>query len=151
VRFFRTEVWPLLRQRFPALVWRLVGKNPAAVSRFTSGDARIEVTGEVEDAVGELARARVAVVPLLAGSGTRFKILEAWSAGLPVVSTTVGAEGLPAHDGENLLIADSGSGFAAAVTRLLENADLRHKLGQSGRFLVEREFTWDTAWKKLNL
>jgi glycosyltransferase involved in cell wall biosynthesis len=151
VRFFRMEVWPLLRQRWPALIWRLVGKNPTAVSRFTAGDTRIEVTGEVDDAVRELARARVAVVPLLAGSGTRFKILEAWSAGLPVVSTTIGAEGLPAQDGENLLIADSAPGFAAAVTRLLENADLRHQLGRSGRFLVEREFTWDAAWKKLDL
>jgi glycosyltransferase involved in cell wall biosynthesis len=151
VRFFRTEVWPLLRQRWPALIWRLVGKNPAAVSRFTSGDTRIEVAGEVDDAVRELARARVAVVPLLAGSGTRFKILEAWSAGLPVVSTTIGAEGLPAHHGENLLIADGGPVFAAAVTRLLENADLRRRLGQSGRLLVEREFTWVAAWKKLDL
>jgi glycosyltransferase involved in cell wall biosynthesis len=151
VRFFRTEVWPLLRERWPALIWRLVGKNPAAISRFTSGDPRIEVAGEVDDAVCELARARVAVVPLLAGSGTRFKILEAWSAGLPVVSTTIGAEGLPAHDGENLLIADSAPGFAAAVTRLLENADLRQQLGRSGRFLVEQEFTWERAWKKLNL
>lgn len=150
VRFFRAEVWPLLRQRWPTLVWRLVGKNPAAVSRFTSGDTRIEVTGEVDDAVRELARARVAVVPLLAGSGTRFKILEAWSAGLAVVSTTIGAEGLPAHGGENILIADSGPVFAAAVTRLLENADLRQQLGQSGRSLVEREFTWDVAWRKLS-
>jgi len=151
VRFFRAEVWPLLRRRWPALIWRLVGKNPAAVGRVTAGDPRIEVAGEVDDAVRELARARVAVVPLLAGSGTRFKILEAWSAGLPVVSTTIGAEGLPAHDGENLLIADSGPAFAAAVTRLLENADLRQQMGRSGRFLVEREFTWERAWKKLEL
>jgi polysaccharide biosynthesis protein PslH len=151
VRFFRTEVWPHLRQRWPALVWRLVGKNPSAVSRFTSGDPRIEVTGEVDDAVRELARARVAVVPLLAGSGTRFKILEAWSAGVPVVSTSIGAEGLPALDGENLLIADGGSAFAAAVTRVLESAHLRRELGQAGRIVQEQEFTWDVAWKKLNL
>ncbi len=151
VRFFRAEVWPLLRARWPGLVWRLVGKNPTAVSRFTSDDPRIEVTGEVDDAVRELARARVAVVPLLAGSGTRFKILEAWSAGLPVVSTTIGAEGLPARDGENLLLADGGPGFAGAVTRVLENTDLRRQLGRAGRLLLEQEFTWDTAWKKLNL
>jgi glycosyltransferase involved in cell wall biosynthesis len=151
VRFFRAEVWPLLRQRWPGLVWRLVGKNPAAVSRFTSDDPRIEVTGEVDDAVRELARARVSVVPLLAGSGTRFKILEAWSAGLPVVSTTIGAEGLPVRDGENLLLADGGPRFAAAVTLVLENSDLRRQLGRAGRLLLEQEFTWDSAWKKLNL
>lgn len=151
VRFFRAEVWPLLRGRWPGLVWRLVGKNPSAVSRYTSGDTRIEVTGEVHDAVRELARARVAVVPLLAGSGTRFKILEAWSAGLPVVSTTIGAEGLPARDGENLLLADGGPPFAAAVTRVLEDATLRRELGHAGRQLVEKELTWDSAWEKLNL
>ena len=88
VRFFRREVWPLLRERWPRLVWRLVGKNPEAVREFTSGDPRIEVAGAVDDAVAELARCRAAVVPLLAGSGTRLKILEAWAAGLPVVSTT---------------------------------------------------------------
>jgi len=151
VRFFRTEIWPLLRRRWPELVWRLVGKNPSVVSRYTSGDARIEVTGEVDDAVLELARARVAVVPLLAGSGTRFKILEAWSAGLAVVSTTIGAEGLPARDGEHLLIADGAQAFAAAVTRVLEDTVLRHKLGRAGRLLLEQEFTWDSAWKKLDL
>jgi len=151
VRFFRAEVWPILGRRWPTLVWRLVGKNPAAVSRFTSGDPRIEVTGEVDDAVRELARARVAVVPLLAGSGTRFKILEAWSAGVPVVSTTIGAEGLPARHGENLLLADGGPAFADAVTRVLENTALARQLGQAGRQLVVNELTWDSAWKKLNL
>jgi glycosyltransferase involved in cell wall biosynthesis len=151
VRFFRTEVWPLLRRRWPSLVWRLVGKNPWAVSRYTSGDPRIEVIGEVNDAVRELARARVAVVPLLAGSGTRFKILEAWSAGVPVVSTTIGAEGLPARDGEHLLIADGAAPFAAAVTRLLESPNLRGQLGHAGRVLLEQEFTWEAAWKELDL
>lgn len=151
VRFFRTGIWPLLRQRWPTLIWRLVGKNPEAVSRFTADDRRIETTGEVEDAVAELARARVAVVPLLAGSGTRFKILEAWSAGLPVVSTTLGAEGLPARDGENLLIADDVSSFADAVSRLLENPNLRWNLARSGRLVLEQDFTWDAAWKKLDL
>jgi len=150
VRFFRAEIWPLLRHRWPALVWRLVGKNRAAVRRFTSGDARIEVTGEVNDAVRELARARVAVVPLLAGSGTRFKILEAWAAGLPVVSTTIGAEGLPVRQGENILIADGAADFAAAVTRTLENPSLRRQLGQAGRYVLEREFTWDAVWKNLD-
>jgi polysaccharide biosynthesis protein PslH len=150
VRFFRAEVWPLLRQRWPGLIWRLVGRNASAVSRFTSGDSRIEVIGQVEDAVSELARARVAVVPLLTGSGTRFKILEAWSAGLPVVSTTIGAEGLPACHGENLLLADGGREFAAAVTQLLENPTLRRALGRAGRSLLEREFTWDSAWQKLH-
>jgi polysaccharide biosynthesis protein PslH len=149
VRFFRREVWPLLRDRHPALVWRLVGKNPEGVRAFVSGDSRIEVTGEVDDAVLELARAKVAVVPLLAGSGTRLKILEAWLAGTPVVSTTIGAEGLPGRDGEHLLIADGAQQFAEAVDRLLACSDLREKLEVAGRLLLEKEFTWEKAWRQL--
>ena len=98
-----------------------------------------------------LARARAAVVPILAGSGTRFKILEAWAAGIPVVSTTVGAEGLPARHGENVLIADTGPAFAETVSRLLASAALRSRLGAAGRRLLEQEFTWETAWTKLTL
>ena len=150
VRFFRGEVWPLLRERWPALVWRLVGKNPQAVGRWVSGDPRIQVTGPVGNAVAELARARIAVVPLLSGSGTRFKILEAWAAGLPVVSTAIGAEGLGAHDGEHLLIADSPAAFAEAVSRLLACTELARNLGAAGRLLLEKEFTWETAWKSLD-
>ena len=150
VRFFRREVWPLLRERWPGLVWRLIGKSPEAVRRFTSGDERIQVEGPVDDAICELARAKVAVVPVLAGSGTRLKILEAWAAGLPVVSTTLGAEGLGARDGESLLLADGGHAFAEAVSRLLASMDLRQRVGAAGRRLLEKEFTWETAWKKLD-
>ncbi len=149
VRFFREQVWPRLRERWPALVWRLVGRNPEAVRRITEGDSRIEVVGPVDDAVAELARSRVAVVPLLTGSGTRLKILEAWAARLPVVSTTLGAEGLPVRDGEHLLLADGAGPFAEAVTRLLTCMDLRYRLGDAGRLLLDKEFTWETAWKKL--
>jgi glycosyltransferase involved in cell wall biosynthesis len=149
VRFFRTEVWPRLRERWPGLVWRLVGKSPEMVSHLTSGDSRIEVTGAVRDAITELARARVAVAPLLTGSGTRLKILEAWAAGIPMVSTSIGAEGLPVRDGETALLADGGEAFAAAVTRLLTCKELRRSVGNLGRLLLEKEFTWETAWKKL--
>ena len=150
VRYFRTDIWPRLRERWPSLIWKVVGRNSEAVRKFTSGDSRISVSGAVDDAVRELARARVAIVPLLSGSGTRLKILEAWAAGLPVVSTTVGAEGLHARDGEHLLLADGAHPFAAAVTRLLESADLRAKLGNAGRLLLEKDFTWEAAWRKLD-
>jgi polysaccharide biosynthesis protein PslH len=149
VRFFRREVWPLLRARRPELVWRLVGKNPEAVRAFTRGDSHIEVTGEVQDAVRELAKSKVAVVPLLAGSGTRLKILEAWAAGTPVVSTIIGAEGLPVRDGQHLLLANGASELAGAVERLLACSDLRDGLAVAGRLLLEKEFTWEKAWRHL--
>jgi glycosyltransferase involved in cell wall biosynthesis len=151
VRFFRREVWPLLRERWPELVWRLVGKNPGGVRQWTRGDPRIEVRGAVADAIEELGGAQVAVVPILAGSGTRLKILEAWAAALPVVSTTLGAEGLPVENGCQLLLADSGPAFADAVSRLLRSDQLRAEVGCAGRRLLENRFTWEKAWETLLL
>jgi glycosyltransferase involved in cell wall biosynthesis len=149
VRFFRERIWPLLREEWPGLVWALIGKNPEAVRRYVDGDPRIRLTGPVTDAVAALAEAKVALVPLLAGSGTRIKILEAWAAGTPVVSTTVGAEGLPATHGEHLLIADTPAAFARATSSLLASAALRKKMGEASRSLYEKEFTWKAGWAKL--
>ena len=150
VRYFRHEIWPELRERWPGLVWRLIGKNPGAVAKLIKGDSRIELSGPVADAVSELGRAKVAIVPLLAGSGTRVKILEAWAAGVPVVSTPLGAEGLPVRDGEHLLLAESASTFCDAVGALLDDPTLRRRIGRAGRYLFECEFTWEAAWKTLH-
>ena len=146
VRFFQSEIWPLLRERWPDLRWRLVGLNPEAVRKYVRQDPRIELWGPVEDAVRAIAAARVVVVPLLAGSGTRVKILEAWAAGRAVVSTSLGAEGLPGRDGEHLLLADRPEAFARAVSSLLESAETGRRLGGAGRALYEKHFTWETAW-----
>jgi glycosyltransferase involved in cell wall biosynthesis len=149
VRYFKDEIWPDLRAGWPGLVWRLIGKNPQAVAKIVSGDPRIELAGPVDDAVLELARAKVAIVPVLAGSGTRVKIIEAWAAGVPVVSTSLGAEGLPARAGEHLLLADGAPAFRDAVSGLLASPDLRDRIGRAGRYLFECEFTWEAAWKCL--
>ncbi len=149
VRFFARQVWPGLRRQWPGLRWRLVGRNPYAIRQFVDGDPRIEISGPIEDAVAELARSRVAVVPLLAASGTRFKILEAWAAGVPVVSTPLGAEGLGARDGEELLLAEGAAAFTTAVNRLLKCSQLRRGLAERARWLLEKEFTWEKAWDKL--
>ncbi len=104
----------------------------------------------MEDAIGHLAAAKVAVVPILSGSGTRLKIIEAWAAGTAVVSTSLGAEGLPARDGENILLADDPSSFSGAVSRLLESPAERERIGRAGRDRYEREFTWESAWGMLD-
>ncbi|MGD0200388.1 MAG: glycosyltransferase family 4 protein [Bryobacteraceae bacterium] len=149
VRFFAKRIWPALEARHPGLVWRIVGKNPHGVAKYVAGRPRIELIGPVDDAIGALGAARVVVVPLLAGGGTRLKILEAWAAGRAVVSTTVGAEGLPARDGEHLLIADTAETFAAAVSRLLDSPAERARLGAAGRALCEERLTWPRAWEAL--
>ena len=149
VQFLVKEIWPRLAGRFPRLKLRLIGKNPGAVARYLSGVAGIETTGPVEDAIRELAKVQVAVVPLISGSGTRLKILEAWAAARPVVSTTLGAEGLGARHGIDIILADSPEAFVASVTKLLGSKEERLRIGCAARHSYERGFTWETAWKSL--
>ena len=147
VRWFRTNVWP--RVRSSGVEWRLVGRNPEAIASIVGGDDRIKLIGPVDDAIPELARAKVCIVPLLSGSGTRFKILEAWAAKRAVVSTTIGAEGLGARGGEQILIADDPEQFAAEIERLLQDPALSQRLGAAGRALYLEKFTWPAAWRAL--
>ncbi|MCS6953884.1 MAG: glycosyltransferase family 4 protein [Bryobacterales bacterium] len=149
VRYFASRIWPALRRERPELIWRIVGRNPEAVRPFLRGDPRVELTGPVEDALPWIAAAKVVVVPVQCGSGTRVKILEAWAAGRAVISTSFGAEGLPARSGEHLWVADGEEAFLQAVLTLLNSEPLRRRLGESGRRLYEREFTWDAAWRRL--
>ncbi len=138
-RWFSRNVWPQLDH----IPWKLIGR---CSDQMPFGVA----TGAVEDALPELARVEVAIVPLLAGSGTRLKILEAWAAGTPVVSTTIGCEGLGVTSGVELLIGDTPEEFADAVLRLLDSKHLRAALAIMGRRRYEQEFTWPKAWEKLD-
>jgi len=145
VRFFRDRIWPRLRSR-PGLKWRIIGKNAHAVRALVAGDSQIELTGFVDDAIAALATAQVAVVPVLSGSGTRVKILEAWAAATPVVSTTAGAEGLIISSGEDLVVADDPREFATKVSQLLDSPEERRRIGAQGRRLYEQRYTWQAAW-----
>jgi len=150
VRFFRERVWPTLRSRWPNLRWKIIGRNPQAIRSIVAGDAGIEVTGVVENALVSLAQSQLAIVPMLAGSGTRVKILEAWAAGTAVVSTTLGAEGLECRDGEHLILADGPDNFANVLSNLLESPADRVRIGSAGRLLFEQNYTWPAAWRKLD-
>jgi glycosyltransferase involved in cell wall biosynthesis len=150
VRWIARELQPQLAARIPGAEWRLIGRNPHAVEPLLRGRPGITLVGPVDDAIGSIAEARVCAVPLLSGSGTRFKILEAWAAGRAVVSTSIGAEGLGAIHGEHLLIADTASEFVDAIARLWTDQDLRQRLGTAGRALYEQRFTWDAAGRQLD-
>ncbi len=149
VRWFHSRVWPLVRARFPRIEWRLAGCNAHGVASIVAGDERIRIVGAMDHAIPILAQAKVCIVPLLSGSGTRFKILEAWAAARAVVSTSIGAEGLGARAGEHLLLADEPEQFANAIARLLESPDMRRRLGTAGRALYLDRYTWASAWKRL--
>ncbi|MCC6389186.1 MAG: glycosyltransferase [Bryobacterales bacterium] len=150
VRFFHGCVWPMLQKKYPQLRWRILGKNPNALPASVKADPSVLLSGPVPHAVPELARSQIAIVPVLGGSGTRVKILEAWAAGLPVVSTTIGAEGLEAVPGQHLLLADTPAELSASISGLLESPCRRAQLGAAGRTLYEGHYTWEAAWRTLD-
>ena len=141
---FLDHIWPRLLAQRPAARLRIIGPGapPAVLARRA---ANVEVAGFVEDLRPHLAGASAIIAPLRLGGGTRLKILEALAMGLPVVSTRLGAEGLAARDGVELLLADEPADFAAAVVRVLEDRALAARLGQSARALVERRYSWKAA------
>ena len=149
IKWFARRVWPRLREWRPELMWRIVGTNPREIGRYIKDEKRVEVTGPVRNAIEELARARVAVVPVLAGSGTRFKVIEAWAAGTPVVSTGIGVEGLCAEHGVNALIADTAEEMSEAIAGLLGCEQMAMAVGAAGRRTYEERYTWAHAWSAL--
>ncbi len=142
VAWFAKHIWPCLSKRHPTLRWRLIGMNPESVLPSLANLPRVEWTGPVSDAVQELARAKVVIVPLQSGSGTRLKIIEAWAARRPVISTPIGAEGLGE---EGLLLAEPES-FLESLHGLLTDTEQRQDLAEKGRACYERSYTWDAAW-----
>ena len=149
VRFVREE-WPAVRQRWSDLVLTIVGRKPdAAVTALASRELGIEVTGTVDDVRPYYREARAVVVPLRAGSGTRLKILEAMAAGVPVVSTTLGAEGLEVVHGQELMIADQPADTVEAIGRVCAPGDFREAITARGRALVERRYDWGILGERL--
>jgi len=146
--FFLDNVLPLIKQVRPDVRLLVVGPAPPPeILRRAAPD--VIVTGEVPDVRPYLERAKVVVVPLRIGGGTRLKIVEALAMAKPVVSTSLGAEGLDVSDGEDILIADNAPAFADRVAGVLADNALATRLGSAGRRLVERSYDWNASARKL--
>jgi glycosyltransferase involved in cell wall biosynthesis len=130
--WFLDHVLPLLRREAPGAVVRIAGSGIGRLLRRRMERRGVQVHPDVPDILPFLQNARLLFVPLLVGGGTRIKILEAWAAGLPVVATSVGADGLSCRPGEDILIADDPAGFAGAVSRLVKDDGLYEKLRSEG-------------------
>ena len=139
---FVSEILPLIRREVPGTAFTVVGRDPSPRLREAAAGARVHVTGRVDDVRSYVAEAAVYVVPLRVGGGTRLKIFEALAMGKAVVSTTVGAEGLPLVPGEHFIAADDPALFARAVVSLLRDPGRRRVLGDAGRRLVEERYSW---------
>jgi glycosyltransferase involved in cell wall biosynthesis len=148
ILWFAREVWPQVVRQVPDAVLTVLGKEPPAqLVRQATGDPSCELAYYVPDPVPYLAETAVFIVPLHAGGGMRVKIVDAWSWGLPVVSTSIGAEGLNYRNGENLLIANTSEAFAQAVVRVLTDPRLAACLGAAGRHTVEEHYDWHKVYR----
>jgi polysaccharide biosynthesis protein PslH len=146
VRWFVERVYPLIRRDVPGASLTIVGRDPApSIKKLAEHDRSIRVTGTVPDTRPFVARASCAVVPIRVAGGTRIKIYEMMAMGKPVVSTTIGAEGLEYTAGENILIEDDPARFAAAVKRLLSDAGAREAIGARAREFVVARCSWDSV------
>jgi glycosyltransferase involved in cell wall biosynthesis len=146
--FLGSEIWPLVRRELPEARLVLVGRDPdPRVLALAAPD--IEVTGAVADVRPYLARARVATAPLRAGGGSRLKILEALSAGRPVVATSQGVEGLEDLVGQGVEVADGATEVAAALVRLLRDPELSVSMGRRGHAAVTERYSWDETLRPL--
>ncbi|HEV2201146.1 MAG TPA: glycosyltransferase [Bryobacteraceae bacterium] len=147
-RWFVEEVFPRIRARKADCTVAIVGRRPDPATRFLAERfAGVTVTGTVDDVRPYLWGARISIVPLRVGGGTRLKIYEAMAAGVPVVSTAIGAEGLDVSPGENISIADTPGDFADACVALLEGSDRRESMAAKARELVHARYSWDEVAK----
>jgi sugar transferase (PEP-CTERM/EpsH1 system associated) len=147
--FFCRDVMPIIRARVPGVELAIVGREPTRGVRNLAAQHGVVVTGRVDDVRPFVREAAVYIVPLRIGGGTRLKIFEAMAMGKAVVSTAVGAEGLPVVHDRHLLIADDPQAFANATVRLLEDSSSRHRLGRAARDLVATRFDWAVVASEL--
>ena len=148
VLWFAAEVWPEIARRDPSLIFRIVGRNPPPGIQALASP-QIEVTGTVEDVRPFYDGACAVVAPLRIGSGTRLKILESMAAGVPVISTRVGAEGLDVIDHEHALMADTAAQFVNALGDLMASPDMALRLATSAHDLVRTRYDWSVIGAEL--
>jgi polysaccharide biosynthesis protein PslH len=143
VRWFATQVLPLVRARRPDARLTVVGRNPPADVEALGAEEAVEVTGWVDDIAPYQQAAAVTVAPLRSGGGTKLKVLEALASARPVVATPVAAEGIDVVDGRHLLVRDAAPAFAEAVVELLDDPPRAEALGAAGRELVAERYDWN--------
>lgn len=147
IRWFFQDVFPLIRQRVPKATLTIVGKNPPKdfVRLAADPDSGVVTTGFVPELDPYFAASALTVVPVRAGGGMRVRILEAFARAMPVVTTTVGLEGIDARPGDDVLVADSPEDFARSVVHLFQDKALQRQLSANGRRLVEEKYDWQVV------
>jgi len=143
--FFCRDILPLIRAEEPGVHLTIVGRTPTPAVKKLADASDVTVTGRVDDVRPYIREAAVYIVPLRIGGGTRLKIFEAMAMGKAVVSTTVGAEGLPVTNGEHVVLADEPRAFAASVVGLMRDRESRARLEAAARALVVERYDWSAV------
>jgi glycosyltransferase involved in cell wall biosynthesis len=142
VLYFYQEIWPKVKALLPELKFTIVGQAPPPEIQNLSQDSSIVVTGRVDDVTPYLRKGHIFICPVRLGGGFRGKILEAMAVGRPIVSTSLGAEGIPSVNGKNIIIADSPEDFATGIEKLMKDKVLYQNIRQEARNLVEEKYAW---------
>jgi glycosyltransferase involved in cell wall biosynthesis len=152
IRWFMREIFPIIHHNDPHAKLTVIGKNPPKdfYQLQSIYPDQIQITGYVEVLEPYLEQATVMVIPVLAGGGMRVRILEAFSRQIPVVTTTIGLEGIDAVNGRDVLVADSVASFAEATLTLLNSESLQQEVAENGRKLVQNKYDWKTVFSALN-
>lgn len=146
ITYFTEQILPRIKQSIPEVTLTVVGRNPyPSLVELAKRDPAVVVTGRVDDVRPYMERAAAYVVPLRIGGGTRLKIYEAMAMEQAIISTTIGAEGLPVKDGVELLLADTAESFAEAVVAVLRNPSLARSLGECAAKTVRENFGWENV------
>lgn len=151
VHFLVQKVWPLIRKRIPEAKLHIVGSSPTTdIYAYAEKDKHITVSGKVQDIRDAYARAHVLVAPIFSGKGTRYKVLEAFATGTPVVASRLAVEGLHIEKGEHALIGNSEDELAESTVHVLQHPEVQEKLAKNGMNLVFKEYNWSNISAKLD-
>jgi polysaccharide biosynthesis protein PslH len=150
VLHFYNEIFPLILRERPDVMLYLVGRDPAQEVVHLSSDPLVSVTGYVDDVRPYIAKSTIFISPEILGTGMKYKVLEAMSMSKAVVTTSLGAQGIPVKSGEHLQVADTPKEFAKATVSLLNDQRLRATIGANARKLVEEQYSWEAVTKVLN-
>jgi len=151
ILYFCAKVWPLIKNKHPDVRFTIIGNNPPAkLAEIAGNDKNIELLGYVDDVRPYFANAMISVCPIKDGGGTRIKILDALAMGMPIVSTSIGCEGIDVTPGADVFIADTPEEFADKVDKIITNIDKRQSMSKNARKTAEDKYSWKTISEKLD-